>query len=293
VYPIIIEYIDKKTFKINSTATDLDTGSSTTIKSYDNILYFGDFMDNAITSISDVELQPNTDVTGDVHYNGELVNHGGNIDGDLITDPIEGWPTAEQLHDYYWPHVKDLDPPWYEYPNATIDLKDTGSIPLGLYRVGDLTITNTGSAGAALQLFGTVYVTGNLEFQQTGNKDYEIHLSGQTIYVEGNIDFPSDRCTVYGDGCIIAVGDIDFQPSMQSEEDDFVFVMSVEGTVNFQPSGDFYGSIAGNINVNLQPGSNLVWTGPPPTLKYPGSDSSENNVIQAILTWEISLHKTS
>ena len=286
VDPVIITYIDEKTYKINSTATSTDTGSSSTIESYINILYFYDFMQNAITSVADVNLQPGSGVTGDIQYNGSLTQQpGSTIDGTITTDPIEGWPTAEQLHNYYWPDVENLG----EYPDAIIDLKDTTSIPLGLYSVGDLTITNTGSAGANLTLGGTVYVTGDLEFKQTGDKDYEIHLNGQTIFVLGDIDFPSNRCTVYGNGCIIAVGDINFQPSMESSADSFVFIMSVEGTVQFQPSGDFYGSIAGNVDVNLQPGSTLFWTGPPPTLKYPGSEPSEKNVIQAIRTWEIGL----
>jgi len=47
--------------------------------------------------------------------------------------------------------------------------------------------------------------------------------------------------------------------------------------------------IAGAVDVNLQPGCSLTWNGPPPTLKYPGAEPSERNVIQAIRTWEISL----
>ena len=292
VSPIIITYIEEGTYKIESTATS-DGGDNTTIEAYINIIDFTNFMDNAITSMNDVELGSNTTVDGDIQYNGELKESpGSTITGDTTDDPIEGWPTAEQLHDYYWPDVAGLG----EFPDATIDLKDPPSIP-SLYRVGDLTITNTGESGVAgwLEEDGIVYVTGDLEFKQTGNKDYEIHLNYATIFVLGNIDFPSDRCTVYGPGCIIAVGDINFQPKMAAIDEpdvkDFIFVMSVEGTVNFQPNGDFYGSLAGNVNVNLQPGCSLIWNGPPPELKFPGSEPSTTNVIQAIRTWEISLYK--
>ena len=76
-----------------------------------------------------------------------------------------------------------------------------------------------------------------------------------------------------------------------TDPDDFIFVMSVTGTVNFQPQGDFYGSVAGDVNINLQPGSSLFWNGAPPPLKYPGAEPSDRNVIQAIRTWEISVHK--
>jgi len=57
----------------------------------------------------------------------------------------------------------------------------------------------------------------------------------------------------------------------------FFFLMSVECTVNVQPRGSFYGSIAGNANVHLQPDCfvNLVNT-PEGGLNFPGSGSSGN-----------------
>jgi len=298
---VAIQNINEITYRIESTATSPDTGSSTSIESYINILSFANFMDNAITSMSDVGLQPNTTVNGDVQLNGSFKPDpplGTINDPDGVSyEEIEGWPTADDLHLYYWPDVENLPP----FPDATIDLKDTTEIPT-LYGVGDLTITNTGEIGASatLALDGTVYVTGNLEFKQTGNKDYEIHLNYATIFALGEINFPSDRCTLYGPGCIIAMGDINFQPSMESVDmppdppppagdEDFIFVMSVDGFVDFSPRGNFYGSLAGNTEVNLQPGCTLTWNGPPPDLKYPGADPSEKNVISSILTWEIIL----
>ncbi|MCJ7744011.1 MAG: hypothetical protein MUO99_05570, partial [Dehalococcoidales bacterium] len=55
----------------------------------------------------------------------------------------------------------------------------------------------------------------------------------------------------------------------------FFFLMSVECTVNVQPNGSFYGSIAGNANVNLQPDCfvNLVNT-PEGGLQFPGSGTT-------------------
>ena len=194
------------------------------------------------------------------------------------TTDIIGWPTAAQLSDFYWEDVKNEVP----YADGTvIDVKGTDTIG-PLYCEGDLTIQTTkADEGAILQ--GTVYVAGDLDFRQTG-KRYDIHLNGQTIYVEGEINIPAGKCHLYGPGCIIAVGDVTFQPNMEGEE--FIFVMSVEGTTNFQPNGDFTGSIAGNVEVNLQPGCTLTWVSPVPDLNYPGADASIN-VISAILTWEI------
>ncbi len=276
-----IAYIDDHTYKITSTASS-DTGSSTTIESYTTIVDMSSLMGNTITSIGDITLQPGAEVTGNVQYNGELDNKG-DINGEIITDEIEIWPTADQLSGFYQDDVKGLEP----YPDDTIDLKDTTIIG-PLYRDGDLNIKNTGGQVTA-ELGGTVYVTGNLIFEQPGGaKAYTIDLNGHTIYVEGSIAFPARRCTISGSGCIIAVGDVTFQPSILSDEDDFIFVMSLEGEIWFSPQGDLYGSVAGFNNVDLQPGSTLEWRELPDGLNAPGVPGSDRNVISAILNWEIS-----
>ncbi len=283
--PIIITYIDEITYKIESTATSTDTGSSTTIVSYLNILDFVLFTDNAITSMGDIQIGPGSVVDGKVQYNGELDDMPGNLipDENENTEVIVGWPTAELLSAFYRSDLQDNYFPFDIFTDGTvIDVKDTD--PIGpLYSEGNLTIETT-EAGTEATLDGTVYVAGDLDFRQTG-KRYDIYLNGKTIYVEGSVDFPSaGQCYLTGPGAIIAVGDINFQPNMEGEE--FIFVMSVEGEVYFSPNGDFTGSIAGNTNVDLQPGNTLTWTEPPPDLNYPGADAS-TNVISAILTWEI------
>lgn len=276
-----IAYIDDHTYKITSTASSA-AGSSTTIESYTTILDMSSLMGNIITSIGDITLQPGAEATGNVQYNGELDNKG-DINGEIITDEIEIWPTADQLAGFYGEDVEGLEP----YPNNTIDLKNTTIIG-PLYRDGDLNIKNTGNQTTA-ELNGTVYVTGNLTFEQPGGpKAYTIDLKGHTIYVEGSITFPAERCTLSGSGCIIAVGDVTFQPSILSDEDDFIFVMSVEGEVWFSPQGSFYGSVAGVTNVDLQPGSTLEWRELPGGLNAPGVPGSGRNVISAICTWGIS-----
>ena len=277
-----IEYIDDHTYKITSTASS-DTGSNTTVESYAEMLDFSFLLDKAITSLSDVTIQPGTTVVGKVQYNGELDNKG-DIIGEIITDEIEDWPTAGQFAAFYYVDVKDEEP----YSASTIDLKNLDEPKsIGpLYRDGDLNIKNTGSQTTAW-LGGTVYVTGDLVFEQPGGPQaYTIDLNGQTIYVEGSITFPAQRCTISGSGCIIAVGDIDFQPSISSDEDDFVFVMSLEGEVRFNPQGDFYGAVAGTIKVDLQPNCNLEWKKYPDGLNFLGEDDSK--LRWEIRTWQIS-----
>ena len=125
-----------------------------------------------------------------------------------------------------------------------------------------MAVDNTGDP-ATLVLEGTVYVNGNLEFQQPGGShEYTIDLDGHTIFVEGTIEFPSKHVNISGSGCIIAVGDINFQPAIVSGEDDFVLVYSMTGEVSFHPNGDFTGCIAGNAHVQLQPNCTIDWISP-------------------------------
>jgi hypothetical protein len=109
----------------------------------------------------------------------------------------------------------------------------------------------------------TVYVTGDLEFWQPADgHNYTINLNGQTIFTEGSISFASQHISISGSGCIIAVGDVNFQPAITSGGDDFVLVMSITGQTYFHPSGDFTGCIVGDSDVQLQPGCTIDWVSP-------------------------------
>lgn len=276
--------IGEDVFLIISIATT-DIDSSTKIESYVSILGadFSFLLDNAITSPGDITIQPGMTVLGDVQYNGTLDNKG-TIDGDISTEPIV-WPTAEVMSAYYWENVVG-----FPFLEDSIDVKDTTSIG-PLLRDGSLSIDNTGSP-STLMLNGTVYVTGDLTFNQAGTTHaYTIDLNDQTIFVEGSITFPSSTCTLFGSGCIIAIGDINFQPQCSSSFDDFVFVMSIEGTVNFHPGGDFTGSLAGEVEVYLGPGNVLNWIQPSEGLDFPGfgdGSGGSGSATLSILTWQIS-----
>jgi len=243
-----------KVYRITSTASG-DSGGSTTIESYVSLsgADFGWLLDSVITSNDDITIQPGAEVTGDIVYTGTLDNNG-TIDGNVTElEDIRNWPTAEEFAAFYWEDVKDLEP----FADSTIDVADTPSIG-PLYREGSLSIKSTVSQANAT-LNGTIYVTGDLTIGQT-NQDFILDLNDQTIFVEGSITF-GGACTLAGSGCIIAVGDIYFAPNMDSNPDDFVFVMSIDGTVTLQPSGDFYGALAGDVEVTIQPNCTLEWGG--------------------------------
>jgi hypothetical protein len=53
--------------------------------------------------------------------------------------------------------------------------------------------------------------------------------------------------------------------------------MSIEDTVTMQPGDSFYGSVAGDVSVDLQPGCTLEWEEPPDGLNFP-YDGNPNEI---------------
>ena len=296
---ISIAYLsDEGTYKITSIAiTDGDGGggiasidSATAIESYVSFSYmdFSSLLDHAIVSFDTIDIQPNNTVDGDVWLpinDDEHLNNKGEILGEVKDeeDFELTWPTAEQLSTYYYDDVEGT----YD-PGPSIDVTYTDTIG-PCYREGSLTVDNTGDP-ATLVLEGTVYVTGDLDFEQSGSsRNYTVDLNGHTIFAEGGISFPSNVVGISGPGCIIAVGDINFQPSIAG--DDFVLVLSIAGLVQFHPSGDFTGCVAGNVNVDLLPNSEIYWISPEGKgLDFPGAEGGDEpptvNVMN-IESWEI------
>jgi hypothetical protein len=277
---ISITRVDENTFKITGTATSVD-GSNTVIESYVNTLDFAALLDNGLTSGGDVTMQPNSTVDGDVQYNGILDQQpGADITGEFDTDPIASWPTQEQLSKFYWTDVSGSTP--FPYPDATINAAAVDTVD-ALYRDGNLTISTT-NPNQSLALNGTMFVTGDFTCEATGKK-YTLDLNGQTIYSEGAMVFQPSGLWLTGSGCIIAVGDINFSPNLQTDPDDFVFIMSLTGNVIMQPTNEFHGCVAGDAGVDLFPNTDVYWHEPPDILNLPGK--LNRNVIEGIQTWDI------
>lgn len=253
-------------YQITSTARGGD-GSRTTIEAYVslNVLDFGWLFGSAITSPGQVIIQPGSVVIGGVRcYTGTLENKG-TIDYWETYPTTETWPSAERLSRFYKNQVPISNP----YPANNIDVKNTNHIN-PLYRVGDLNIISS-LKNATGVLSGTVYVAGNLNVGMT-NQDFKLDLNGQTIYAEGAINFGT-KCTIRGSGCIIAQGNIQFQPHVDSDPNDFVFIMSTGGTSTIQPGDSLYGAIAGSATVQLQPNCFLELTDlPAGGLNFPDGD---------------------
>ena len=251
-------------YQIISTATSED-GSSTTVNAHLSVSYMdlSAFLDKAIVSDDTIWLKGDTAVDGDVWLPDEedlrLDSHV-TINGTVRDQDDQSivWPTAEQFSTYYMADVEGA----YD-PGSFIDIKDLDPKTIGpWYREGSLGVDNTGDPDTIV-LEGTIYVDGNLEFIQPGaSRNYTISLNGHTIFVAGEFNLASTSIAISGSGCIIAAGDVNFQPNIVGDENDFVLVMSITGETFVHPSGDFSGCIVGDAHVQLQPGSTISWVSP-------------------------------
>jgi hypothetical protein len=205
------------------------------------------------------------------------------------------WPTPEVLEGWYWENVKDAT---HYYSDTTLDLNGQ-NMDLGpLYVDGTLTIKNSGGTAATLTLTGTIYATGDTLIGTT-EKYFNLNLNGHTIFVSSNTSGNKkalsigggDRVGVIGPGAIIAVGDVYFAPKTQTGETDPTFVLSVLGTTQMQPSGNFYGALAGSVEVIVQPGHDPAITYPEGGFGGSGLDfpnGAEFNRSCSITSWEAS-----
>jgi len=290
-------------YRILSAAAADDGGGTaaigTAIEAYLDVLALNlsYMLDYAIVTNETIDIQPNVTVNGSVWlpYEEDLsVSPGSNITGDTVSlsDGISlTWPTFDQLSEYYWGDVKDLDP----YPAGYVLNIPSGTSQDSPYDIGPLLAAgNLDIKGDGyIKLNGTIYVKGDLVFKAT--PQINLNLNGQTIFAEGGIDIPPG-VAVSDSGCIIAVGSIGFRPGIISSPDDFVLVMSIDGTVTIQPNGDFTGCVIGDEVVQLQPAQGedftIRWISPEgQELDFPGMNETDPEDLQItalrIESWEI------
>jgi len=274
-------------YRIISTATG-DDGSSASIESYISVVLpstfnLSPFGDYAITSNGEITIRGDeSSIIGDVVYVDRLRGEEtitGNITQD--EDGIDWWDDTQRFIDYFLSEVDESDP--YPYPDPFVDATYTSMIG-PLYREGFLDIYSS-QIGKTLTLNGTVYVAGNLDIGKT-NQDFTLDLNGHNIFVEGTIDM-GGKTTIEGSGTIIAIGDVFFSPNIASGEGDFLFTMSVEGWTQLNPGNDYYGSVAGNTEITLQPGTHIEWVDPGSVgYELPQGESGGQPTI-GILTYDI------
>ena len=202
--------------------------------------------------------------------------------------PGAAWPTADYLSAQYWEDVKDEMPD----PRSKIELDGVDREEGPLYRDGTLDIVNSSATPAVLTLTGTLYITGDTKIgESSGGKDLTLDLNGHVVFVSSASAKAlsiGGQCAVQGPGIIIAVGDINFAPkSVIGGNQDPVFIFSVTGTTTVQPSGTWWGAIAGKQYVEVKSGNE-------PTTMYPegGFGDLEFPLVEAyrtcsIISWQI------
>jgi hypothetical protein len=237
------------TYRVVSTASA--DGGGTEIEAYIvGVNPYGDYgglLGNVITSLGEIETYGKVNIDPpEGEENGPVANYGGD------------WPPAEELAGYYLGQVEGVD----SYDEDTLDVKDYAEIG-PFYRDGAFDnkgIINTGATSLTLQLNGTAYITGDTEIGTTGQEEFILDLNGQTLFVESDtVKYAlrvGGKCSIKGPGVIVAVGSIYFAPKGDAGcEGGPVFILSVEGETYLQPSGDFYGSVAGNVTVAVKSGT--------------------------------------
>jgi len=273
-------------YQIGSNATGTDGGTTTVEAFLVSVgLNYSALAGNAITSGGDVTiLGQKTSISGNILLaeDGTLNVPGDfeHIDGQVVRADLE-WPDGDELADFYFYDVRNA--PSY-YGDTIIDLRGkhypTGPVYINgkpsssaaglgpLYVDGNLEITNSENPRAELTLAGTLYVTGTLLIKPT--KDLIINLDGNTIFVGSPARKPPEsrealyvggQCGINGPGTIVVVGDIHFEPQIEAGKTDPVLIYSVSGKTDVWPKGAFYGSIVGNVQVDLQPNNTIVYPG--------------------------------
>ena len=303
---VTIQHLGAGTYNISAVAVTLDGGntaaidSSTAVEAYVSFLYmdFSSLLDNAIVSQDSVWIKGDTEVHGDVWLPDKddptkiALDPNASINGTVKDeDDISiTWPTFDQLSDYYWEDVKQLE--GEAYPDGYVINIPAGTTEEDPYIIGpllaagDLTITGSGW----IKLGGTIYFQGSLFTNPT--PEIHVSLEGHTIFAEGEINL-LPGVWLHGSGSIIARYDIDFRPNLDTEGENFVLVLSLEGEVQFNPGTDFTGCIAGSAHVQLQPGNTISWVSPEGKgLDFPMGAGDDPNELPPgtelnIKSWEI------
>ncbi|UCG55269.1 MAG: hypothetical protein JSV32_03385 [Dehalococcoidia bacterium] len=218
-------------------------------------LDYSGITNNVITTPNEYTTQgPTILEPGEGEEHGPVENYGG------------PWPGAEDLIGFYLqPKYVDINNP-YSDDELLLTGADTNFGPE--YIDSDFYIHSNANQNETLILDGNLYITGQATLG--GPKDFTLDLNGNTIFVESNVTgggasgtalWIAGNVSLTGSGCIIAIGDINFEPQMVSAPDDYILILSVDGQTWMHPNGDFYGTLAGNSEVFIQNGT-AYWVDP-------------------------------
>jgi len=253
---VTIVFLTSSVYQIISTATGPEGSTTVEVFTKDVTGDYSGITDQIITTPGEFDDSPNLTL---------------DYDDDPLRAPAEGWTgywpdtpeKIDQFCEFFFWDVRNEDP----YTSDEIDLSGVNESEGPLYREGDMNIYNSSNTDATLTLEGTLYITGQTSIGKSP-KNIILDLNGNTIFVESDLTGGGDsgtalwiggNCTLVGPGAIVAIGDIYFEPNIESGMTEPIFIMSASGTTTLQPGGNFYGAIAGEISVETQPGTSITY----------------------------------
>jgi hypothetical protein len=294
-----------KYFKIYSEGQTQFNNQETTITAYINAFdaWGWAHSDNAFTSPETLDFKSGHggSITGGAQLP-QGVTGNGYID-EINYDPILGWPEPSYFINYYSSQVSNAD----SIPGGIIDIAKNVNENYGsINQEGDLIIRPQGDGSLTLDNNGepTIwYIGGDLIIERAANKGtFDINLNGQTIFAEGNIFQETNSglkiVQFVGPGVVIAIGDISFAPSAAVNPDgtvdmeQYIYIASIDGSVNIWPRGEFVGSIHAREASTIQPSTTIIFYEDPTygDLNLPSGDSTGTGpdiVIGGIESWII------
>jgi hypothetical protein len=279
---VTITYVSNVTHTYHIVSTATGDGSGTKIDAYvTGVNKYGDFGD----MLKYVLVSPN-----DITILGNNVHVTGTQNASYSTS---NWPPASELEEFYGDQVESLT----SYPSNTITLGgDTTFGPL-YYGGNDIFTIQSSTDGAALTLNGTFYIKSRTEIGKTG-KYMVLKLNGKTMFIDNNSTSQDAlliglNCKIEGPGAIISIGNMEIKPQYTvGSETGPVFILSVSGQTYLQPGAsgaNYYGTIAGNVTVEVQSGKSV-------NIIYPQSigwgDSLNfltgiQKLVYSIASWEV------
>lgn len=187
--------------------------------------------------------------------------------------------------------------------SATITIKPGLPVPVsddtvitfggigGIYRNGALTIVNTGGAGLVLDLKGSFYITGDTNIGGT-NQNFYLDLNGNVVYVDSATATwaleINGKCSVLDSGGFIVRGGLYFAPNGDTEPTEYILAISFQGTLQVRPGINIYGTLAGDIKIDVQSGSTptVTWVDPE-TVGWVNIPGIAEIIVADVLSYEI------
>jgi hypothetical protein len=180
--------------------------------------------DNAIVSENDIVISNHDIINGDILCGGEFDGDEDQVYSGTITEDADvELPSPQELIDYY---MSTIDPVANNYTSSSIYIPSSYTkanpymIPPIYYDGDKLTLTGNGYG----KMSGTIYVTGEFYVAPGTTIDLNTH----TIFSEYDSNCPDcdggnainfqPNCFIYGPGCIIAIGNINYQPNLGTGE---------------------------------------------------------------------------